>query len=98
MNAVANITDMDLHVEGVTGADKNIDVVVDIFNKLNSKGTRLSKGDLALAKVCAEWPEARSEMNRRLEKWQDARFSFQAGLVATVRKHINDWRSPFRCS
>ena len=77
MNAVANITDMDLHVEGVTGADKNIDVVVDIFNKLNSKGTRLSKGDLALAKVCAEWPEARSEMNRRLKKWHNSGFHFK---------------------
>ncbi len=75
MNAVANIPDIDLHVEEVTG--KDIDVVVDIFNKVNSKGTRLSKGDLALAKVCAEWPEARSEMNTRLDKWRGAAFHFK---------------------
>ena len=77
MNAVANITDIDLHIEEVTGTDKDINVVVDIFNKVNSKGTRLSKGDLALAKVCAEWPEARSEMNSRLEKWRRAAFHFR---------------------
>ena len=77
MNAVANIPDIDLHIEEVTGADKDINVVVDIFNKVNSKGTRLSKGDLALAKVCAEWPEARSEMNERLEKWRGAAFHFK---------------------
>jgi hypothetical protein len=48
----------DLHVEEVTGADKTLDVVVDIFNRVNSGGTKLSKGDLALAKICADWPEA----------------------------------------
>ena len=77
MNAVANITDLDLHIDEVTGADKDINVVVDIFNKVNSRGTRLSKGDLALAKVCAEWPEARSEMNERLGKWRRAGFHFK---------------------
>lgn len=53
------ITDVDLHVEEVTGADKTLDVVVDIFNRVNSGGTKLSKGDLALAKICADWPEGR---------------------------------------
>ena len=77
MNAVATITEMDLHIDEVTGADKDIDVVVDIFNKVNSRGTRLSKGDLALAKVCAEWPDARSEMNTRLEKWRKSAFHFR---------------------
>ena len=76
MNAIVNIKDCDLHVEEVTGADKDIDVVVDIFNKVNSGGTRLSKGDLALAKVCARWPEARSEMQNRLTKWREAGFNF----------------------
>lgn len=70
------ILDIDLHVEEVTGADKTLDVVVDIFNKVNSGGTKLSKGDLALAKVCAEWPEARSQMKGRLEAWRGAGYDF----------------------
>ena len=77
LNAVANIKDIDLHVEEVTGKDKDIDVVVDIFNKVNSQGTRLSKGDLALAKVCAEWPGARPEMKIRLKKWHSDGFHFK---------------------
>ena len=76
MNAIVNIKEIDLHIDEVTGTDKDIDVVVDIFNKVNSGGTRLSKGDLALAKVCAKWPEARSEMQSRLSKWHDAGFNF----------------------
>src|SRR5690606_3016082 len=77
LNAIANVKDIDLHIEEVTGEDKTVDVVVDIFNKVNSGGTKLSKGDLALAKICAEWPEARDEMKKRLEKWRRAGFHFK---------------------
>ncbi|MDQ3398182.1 MAG: DUF1524 domain-containing protein, partial [Deinococcota bacterium] len=47
------------------------------FNVVNSGGTKLSKGDLALAKICAEWPKARKEMNTRLKKWQRAGYDFK---------------------
>lgn len=77
LNALATIRDVELHIDHVTGDDKSIDVVVDIFNEVNSGGTKLSKGDLALAKVCAAWPEARQEMQVRLAKWQDAGFDFK---------------------
>ncbi len=77
LNAVAAIKDIDLHIDEVTGEDKTIDVVVDIFNKVNSGGTKLSKGDLALAKICASWPDARTEMKARLDKWSKAGFNFR---------------------
>lgn len=76
INAVCSIKTIDLHIEGVSGEDKTIDVVVDIFNKVNSGGTKLSKGDLALAKICAEWPDARDEMKKRINKWSAAGFDF----------------------
>ena len=74
---LGGILDIDLHVEEVTGMDKTVDVVVEIFNRLNSGGTKLSKGDLALAKICAAWPEARGEMKARLERWQRTGFNFR---------------------
>lgn len=77
LSAITAIEDTDLHVEEVTGEDKTVDVVVDIFNRVNSGGTKLSKGDLALAKICAEWPDARKEMKTRLDKWRNAGFSFR---------------------
>lgn len=70
------IMERELHVDEVTGADKSPDVVVDIFNRVNSGGTKLSQGDLALAKICADWPEARSEMKARLETWREADYAF----------------------
>ncbi|HEX3045276.1 MAG TPA: DUF262 domain-containing protein [Bacillota bacterium] len=77
LTAVDGIKNIDLHIEDVTGEDKTIDVVVDIFNRVNSGGTKLSKGDLALAKICATWPDARDEMKKRLTKWQKAGYYFK---------------------
>lgn len=77
LNAIYSIRDIDLHYYDVTGEDMTIDVVVDIFNIVNSGGTKLSKGDLALAKVCVDWPTAREEMKLRLAKWRGAGFHFK---------------------
>ena len=76
LSKLLGITDKELHIEDVTGPDKTIDVVVEIFNHVNSGGTKLSKGDLALAKICAEWPEARETMKVRLKEWENAGYNF----------------------
>ena len=76
LSRLLSIRDIDLHVEEVTGSEKTIDVVVDIFNRVNSGGTKLSKGDLALAKICAEWPEARDTMKLKLKEWEKANYNF----------------------
>lgn len=70
------IKQLSIHVETVSGADKTIDVVVDIFNNVNSGGTKLSKGDLALAKICSEWVEARDKLNDILDRLNKAGYSF----------------------
>jgi len=69
------ITEIDFHIEQVTG-DKSLDVVVDIFNRVNSGGTKLSKGDLALAKICADWPEARATLKNKIAEWNKNDYCF----------------------
>jgi hypothetical protein len=76
LNAIEGIKDIELHVEKVTGEDKSVDVVVEIFNRVNSGGTKLSKGDLALAKICASWPDARQEMKGCVNRWEKAGYDF----------------------
>ncbi|MGH3169144.1 MAG: DUF262 domain-containing protein, partial [Trebonia sp.] len=61
------LPERDFHEEKITGEDKSIDVVVDIFNRVNSGGTKLSKGDVALAKKCVHWPAARAAMRTHLD-------------------------------
>src|SRR6056297_2945149 len=76
LSRVLGILDVDLHIEEVTGEDKTLDIVVDIFNRVNSGGTKLSKGDLALAKICSDWPDARETMKAQLKEWSDAGYCF----------------------
>jgi hypothetical protein len=84
LNAIDTIKQIDLHIEDVAGEDKTVEVVVDIFNRVNSGGTKLSKGDLALAKICAESPDARSEMKVRLTKWKKAGFNSNSNGCCVV--------------
>ena len=49
LSAIYAVNEIDLHIEEVSGEDKTVDVVVDIFNRVNSGGTKLSKGDGGLA-------------------------------------------------
>lgn len=76
LNKLDGIKKLDIHVETVSGADKTIDVVVDIFNNVNSGGTKLSKGDLALAKICGEWSDARENFKKILERYHNAGYDF----------------------
>jgi hypothetical protein len=76
LNIIDQIKEIELYDEKITGQDKTIDTVVEIFNRINSGGTKLSKGDLALAKICASWPAARTEMRNKLQKWSNAGFHF----------------------
>lgn len=76
MANIIGIKETKLHVEEVTGKDKTIDIVVDIFNRANSGGTKLSQGDLALAKICAELPAAREKMKNLVKKWKNAGYYF----------------------
>jgi hypothetical protein len=73
---VHSIREIDLHIEEITGPVFDVDTVVEIFNRVNSGGTKLSTGDLALAKICAEWPAARNTMREYLERWAEAGFGF----------------------
>ncbi|NMN97827.1 GmrSD restriction endonuclease domain-containing protein [Antrihabitans stalactiti] len=76
LNRIKEIENRNFNQEKITGAGKTVDEVVDIFNKVNSGGTKLSKGDLALANLCAQWPDARQELRDNLDRWDKAGFTF----------------------
>ncbi len=95
LNRLYTIRDISLHAEEITGADKTVDVVVELFNKVNSAGTKLSKGDLTLAKLCASWPQARDELKARLIKWQGAGFDFSLDWLLRTVTAVVTGRSEF---
>ncbi len=76
LGSLLAILGKDFHIEEVAGDDKTVDVVVEIFNRVNSGGTKLSQGDLALAKICGSWPEGREHMQAILERWRKHGYHF----------------------
>ena len=51
------------------------DTAIEIFNKVNQAGKKLSQGDLVLTRIAGNWPEVREEMKHRLEKWDKVGFT-----------------------
>ncbi|GGK61353.1 GmrSD restriction endonuclease domain-containing protein [Nocardia camponoti] len=96
LNRLSEITNRELNVETITGSDRTVDEVVDIFNRVNSGGTKLSKGDLALATLCAQWPQARANLRDHLIRWDKEGFTFTLDwllrnviAVGTGRAHFD---------
>ena len=64
-------------------AETQIDRVVEIFNLVNSTGTKLGKSDLALAHICSSWPDARQTFREAQAEY--AAHGFELGLDILVR-------------
>ena len=82
-------------VETVSSIDKTLDDVVDIFNRVNSGGTKLTDGDLALAKISAKYPDAREQMQKRLTKWQHHGYWFSMDWLLRCVNAIVTGQSKF---
>jgi len=76
LSQLSNVLTREFHLEKIVGKEKTTDIVVDIFNRVNSGGTKLSKGDLALAKISAQSPELRNKMRQELGAWEKNGFDF----------------------
>lgn len=90
-----NILDREFHQEKITGTGMTVATVVDIFNKVNSGGTKLSQGDLALAKICAQAPQVRSRMRELLDRWSDRGYSFQLDWLLRNVNAVTTGRAQF---
>ena len=68
-------------VDQVSGEQFSVDQVVDIFNRVNSQGTPLTRADLALAHICSIWPEARAELRAFSQKLEGFGFGVQLSFL-----------------
>ena len=74
LTALDRIKDYNYYQKDLTELD--MDRVVEVFNLVNSSGTRLSKSDLALAHICSMWPEARERFRQAQLEYGHERFGF----------------------
>ena len=68
-------------VDQVSGDHYGVEEVVDIFNRVNSRGTPLTRADLALAHVCSLWPEARAELRNFSTKMEQRGFAVDLNFL-----------------
>ena len=81
LSALDRVRDYTYTVDQVSGDDFTLDDVVDIFNRVNSSGTPLTKADLAVAHVCSIWPEARAELRAFSAKMEELGFGVDLNFL-----------------
>lgn len=74
------IADNDYFVQSVPrGLD--IDRAIDIFDRVNSMGTKLTDAELVLTHIAGRWPQARRVMKQKIEDYQKSGFYFDLDLL-----------------
>ena len=91
LTALLDILKVDLPVQTVP-PHATLEEAVDIFDRVNSMGTKLSAPELALTHVTAKWPEARRVMKAKIEELKQRHFHFDLSfltraLTVVVTRH-----------
>ena len=61
--------------------EAGIDESIDIFDRVNSLGTKLSDSDLALTHITGKWSEARRVLKRKIDELKENKFYFDLGFM-----------------
>ncbi len=74
------IVDLDYFVQSVPqGLD--IDKAIDVFDRVNSMGTKLTDAELVLTHISGKWPQARRIMKQKIEEYQKLGFFFDLDFL-----------------
>ncbi len=91
LNKLRGIRDVNLPVQ-VVPVEASLDDAIDVFDRVNSLGTKLTDAELALTHVTGKWPEARRTIKAKIGELKQQRFEFDLtfmtrAFVSTVTDH-----------
>ena len=91
LNKLRGIRDVDLPIQ-VVPPEASLDDAIDVFDRLNSLGTKLTDAELALTHVTGKWSQARRTLKAKTDQLEKQRFAFDLtlmtrALVCTVTGH-----------
>lgn len=75
LNKLRNIPNVDLPVQLVPPL-ASLTEAIDIFDRVNSQGTKLTEADLALTHITGKWSQARREMKSKISELEKQHFYF----------------------
>lgn len=59
----------------------SIDDAIDVFDRVNSLGTKLTDAQLALTHITGKWPHARRVMKEKIKELEEMQFYFKLGFL-----------------
>ena len=91
LNKLKGIREINLPVQMVP-PEASLDDAIDVFDRVNSLGTKLTDAELALTHVTGKWSQARRTLKAKMDQLQQQRFEFDLtfmtrALVCTVTDH-----------
>lgn len=88
------IRDMDIP-EQIVPWSADLDEAIDIFDRVNSQGTKLTDAELALTHVTAKWPDARRVLKRKIEDCKKRQFFFDLNFMTRALTTVVTERALF---
>ncbi len=70
----------DYHIQQVPDGVE-IDEAIDIFDRVNSKGTKLTDAELVLTHIAGKWPEVREKMKESIREYRKTGFDFSLDFL-----------------
>lgn len=72
-----------------------IEEAIDIFDKMNSQGTKLTDAELALTHVTGKWPHARRVLKKKIDKLSGEGFRFDLTFMTRALAVVTTQRALF---
>jgi hypothetical protein len=94
LNRLRNVREADYPVQTVPPS-ADIDEAIDVFDRVNSLGTKLGAADLALAHITGRWPQARQVMKVKIEELEAKRFYFDLTFMTRCLTAVVKGRALF---
>ncbi|MDP2938534.1 MAG: DUF262 domain-containing protein [Candidatus Omnitrophota bacterium] len=80
LNKLRGILDIDYFIQSVPHG-VTIDEAIDIFDRVNSQGTKLTDAELVLTHIAGKWPQVRREMKKQIEEYEKVGFLFELDFL-----------------
>jgi len=92
LTRLLNIQERDYPIQSVPPS-AHIDDAIDVFDRVNSLGTKLTDAELALAHMTGKWPKARQAMKDKIRDLAAHRFNFDLTFMVRVLVGIVNGRA-----
>jgi hypothetical protein len=86
-----NIAERDIPVLNIPTSAR-VNDAIDVFDRVNSKGTKLTEAELALAHISGCWTNARREMKALINKLAEKGFIFDLSFTVRCLTAATRWR------